>query len=68
VTDPLTTADAIAFLGRQFVSPNVLDENLEPSNVVDVLADIAAALWSIAHRLEPALFQAAGTVGGERDD
>jgi hypothetical protein len=38
-------ADAI---DRTFSSPNVSDSNGEPANVVDVLDDIARAIFSLA--------------------
>lgn len=45
----MTTAEAIQ---RTLQSPNVADKNLEASNVVDVLDDLAMAAHRIAYALE----------------
>ena len=48
-----TTNDAVAkAINANLNSPNVLDSNFEPANVVDVLHDIAGALHRIAAALE----------------
>ena len=40
-------------ISRNFTSPSVLDQNMEPANVVDVLQRIADGLFAVAKALEP---------------
>jgi hypothetical protein len=45
----MTTAEAIRSV---FVSPNIADSNLEPANLVDVMANLAQAAWGISKGLD----------------
>lgn len=44
----ITTAEAIL---RVLESPNLCDRNLEPANIVDVVADLAKSQFQVAEAL-----------------
>ena len=58
--------DIVVGLERCFISPNVVDSNLEPANVVDVLNRAAWNLSRIAHAITPLDVAAMDTPDGGR--
>jgi hypothetical protein len=51
--------DIARTLESALISPNVLDYNLEPANIVDALAQIADALRTVARAIDPDIFKPA---------
>ena len=57
----MTTAQA---LRETLISPNVPDRNLEPANVVDVLAAVSVSLHQISNAITPVAIPGTDAGGG----
>jgi len=62
----MNTDEIVEGLERCFISPNVVDRNMEPANVVDVIDRAARNLNLIAHAITPTDAVAMRTPDGGR--